>query len=410
MASSMSGSSKNTQKKSVHAYQKAPEKTHPPVVHGNVLQVLPALDSGGVERGTADIAQALVEQGYGSFVASAGGAMVPWLERKGTVHITVPLTDKSPLAIWRNAAQLTRIIKKHKIGVVHARSRAPAWSARLAAKRCGVPLVTTFHGHYSLKAPFKRWYNSIMTKGDTVIAISEFTADHIRTSYPIDEQRLVVIPRGVDLSQFSAATVNRNRIIQLATEWRLPEDKPIVFMPGRFTRWKGQHVLIEALSMLEGADICCVFAGSDDGHPNYRKELEKQVMELDLGRYVRFVEPTRDMPAAYMVSNVVVCPSIRPEAFGRIPVEAGAMGRPVIAAKHGGAMETVQDGKTGWLVEPESPIMLAEALAEALNMDDAARSAMADAARRYVKKHFDLAKMRSNTLAVYDSMIKKDAQ
>ncbi len=387
---------------------------HGPAVAGSyrptVLQVLPSLVSGGVERGTLEIARALKQAGWRSMVASQGGVLANKLQQQGSQHVTLPLKSKNPWVIWRNAARLEKLMKEHQVDIVHARSRAPAWSAYLACKRTGTPFVTTYHGTYSDGGKFKRWYNGVMARGARVIAISHFIYDHVSVRYPQveEEERMVVIPRGVDTGVFNPDIVRRDALVHLATKWRLPDDKPIIFMPARLTRWKGHELMIDALAGLEDVPFFCLMAGDEGAHGSYREELEQKALRLGLGGKVRIVEATDDMPAAYMLSHVVVCPSQRPEAFGRVPVEAGAMGRPVIAANHGGAQETIQHGVTGWLVKPDDVFGWRDALRGALTMPTQAREAMGKAATRFVLKHFTTRQMCDSTLKLYMSLLKRE--
>jgi glycosyltransferase involved in cell wall biosynthesis len=387
-------------------YGYAPIPAHTPEGKGRaVMQILPRLRSGGVERGTVDIGQALVNHGFRSIVCSEGGGLVSRLTRHGSTHLELPLSSKNLWVMWQNIGRLTNIIRQQDVQLLHARSRAPAWSAFYAARRAKIPFVTTFHGHYSITGDLKRYYNSIMTKADQVIAISRFTADHIKRHYVVDDSRITIIPRGVDLEQFSPSAVTRSRMIALAESWRLPDDKPIIFMPARMTRWKGHEWLIKALSLISTMDFCCVMAGDDDGHSGYRKELEHAVIRAGLGGMARIVEHTNDMPAAYMLADIVVAPSIQPEAFGRTPAEASAMGKLVIAANHGGAKETVLHNQTGFLVEPGDEEALAHTIAYALTMRPDERQAMCAAGRQHVEKHFDLVAMQRRTLALYDQLM-----
>jgi len=379
--------------------------TEAPARPPKILQILPALATGGVERGTVDIAAALAAAHCDAVVASAGGPMVHELERAGGRHITLPLATKSPWAIWRNAAKLAELIRREQVDIVHARSRAPAWSAYLAAKRTGRPFVTTFHGTYNFKGGLKRWYNSIMARGEPVIAISEFIARHVIDTYHVPPERVRVIPRGVDLASFDPAQVHQQRIIALAQSWRLQDGAPVIMLPGRVTRWKGHAVLLWALQRLGRREVQCVFVGSDQGREAYRQELDGLVRDLELDGLVRFVGDCRDMPAAYMLADVVVSASTDPEAFGRVAAEAGAMGRPVIATDHGGARETVLPGKSGWLVRPGDSGALAEALAQALDLDLDQRQALGLAAQEHVRGHFSRTGMCDATLAVYDEVL-----
>jgi len=371
-----------------------------------VLQVLPALVTGGVERGTVDIAQALVEAGWTALVASEGGPMVRELERAGATHITLPLASKNPLVIRRNADRLSALIEAHGVSLVHARSRAPAWSAWMATESTGCPFVTTFHGTYNTGFfGLKNRYNSVMARGQRVIAISDFIAEHVWRVYGVDPARVRVVPRGIDLARFDPARVSPERIIQLAQKWRLPDGARVITLPGRLTRWKGQTVLIEAMALLGRRDVRCLLIGSDQGRTAYREHLVDLVRRRGLGDVVHLAGECNDMPAAYMLTDVVVSASTDPEAFGRVAVEGQAMGRPVIATAHGASAETVLAGRTGWLTEPGDPRALAEALDRflALSVDD--RGAMAAEAVAHVRTHFSKERMCARTLAVYDEVL-----
>jgi glycosyltransferase involved in cell wall biosynthesis len=368
-----------------------------------VLQVLPALVSGGVERGTLEIAAGLVEAGWTAIVASAGGPMVASLERVGATHVTLPLDRKHPLVIGGNAGKLRRIIEHHGVDLVHARSRAPAWAAWRAARAAGVPFVTTFHSPYGDRW-WKRWYNSVMAKGERVIAISEYLAAEIDRRYALPPGRLVTIPRGVDMRGFDPASVGGQRIVKLAHEWRLPDDVRVVMLPGRLTRWKGQEVLLHAVARLGRDDIVVVLVGGEQGDTGYRDELERLAEKLGVAARLRLVGECRDMPAALMLADAVVSASTDPEGFGRVMAEALAMGRPVIASDHGGAREIVGD-EAGWLVAPGDPAALAEALDLALSLDDDTRAHLAQVARARVAARFSLAAMQAATLDVYRAVL-----
>jgi glycosyltransferase involved in cell wall biosynthesis len=379
----------------------APSRSGPPAV----LQVLPALNAGGVERGTVDVAKALVAAGWQAFVASAGGPMVREIERAGGVHIPLPLDTKNPLAIWRNVDALADVIETCGIDIVHARSRAPAWSAKIAAKRAGVHFVTTFHGLYGLGVPGKRLYNAVMTEGERVIAISHFVAEHLMKVYGVARERIRVIHRGVDLTQFDPDRVSEERMIQLATKWRLPDDRYVVLLPGRLSRWKGQDLAIESLALLRRSDILCVMVGAALGSPRWREHIEALVKRLGVEGQVAMVDECRDMPAAYKLADAVIAPSRNPEAFGRTVTEAQAMGRLVIAADHGGARETIASGKTGWLFPPNNAGALAQAIAHALALDEPARLTIAADAVESVRARFSNAVMCERTLAVYREVL-----
>jgi len=373
-----------------------------------VLQVIPALGtSGGVERGTVEIASAIVKAGGRAIVASAGGAKEHELQRVGAEHVALPMDTKNPLGIYNNIGRLVDLIRRENVDIIHARSRAPAWSAYYAAKRAGIPYITTFHGTYSHGNVFKRIYNSAMTKGERVIAISNFIAGHIRQHYGVPSDRIRIIHRGVDLSRFSAANVTAQRVISLANEWRIADGYPVVMLPGRLTRWKGQTVFIEAIARLKRRDLRCLLVGGDQGRHEYRTELENLVEKHDLGEVVRIVDSCRDMPAAYMLTDVVVSASTDPEAFGRVIIEAQALGRPIIATDHGGAKETVIENETGWLVPPGDPGALAVAIERAIGLDEAHRAALAEKAIANVRERFSTEAMCRKTLDVYDEVLAK---
>ncbi len=371
-----------------------------------VLQVLPSLVTGGVERGAIDVAGAVVEAGGTGYVASAGGPMVRELERLKVIHLGMPLASKNPLVMRDNVARLEDAIREYGVEIVHARSRAPAWSALAAAKRTGVHFVTTFHGTYNLGwLGLKRAYNSVMTRGELVIAISNFIASHVERVYRVPPERIRVVPRGIDMSRFDPARVSAERIIQLVQRWRLADGQRVIMLPGRLTRWKGQSVLIEALAMLGRRDVRCLFVGSEQGRTGYVKSLHAQAVKHGLEGVVHVVGECNDMPAAYMISDVVVSASTDPEAFGRVIAEAQAMGRPVIATDHGAGRETVVEGRTGLLVAPGDPMALAAALDRVLVMGSEERERMAAEAIAHVRANFTRELMSERTLAVYREVL-----
>ena len=370
----------------------------------HVLQVLPAMEMGGVERGTVQMAAALTDAGWGATVASSGGLMIHELARARAEHIDLPLAVKRPFRMLRNGDALADLINRREIDLVHARSRAPAWSALSAARRTGKPFVTTFHNAYGHNW-LKHHYNAVMAKGDRVIAISEFVAEHVRQAYGVDDDRLVTIHRGIDTNLFDPAKVSAERIIQVSRGWRLDDDRPVIMLPGRLTSWKGQAVLIEALAILGRQDVCCVLVGGDQGRTAYRAELEAAVRQHKLESVVRLVDHCRDMAAAYMLADAVVSASTRPEGFGRVAVEAQAMGRPVIATDHGGARETVWPEQSGWLVPPGDPGALAAALDRALELTQGEREVMAQNGRDNVEQNFTVTLMCQRTLDVYQSLL-----
>lgn len=371
-----------------------------------ILQVLPRLETGGVERGTIEIAQAIVDAGWRAIVASEGGRMVRELDRMGAEHITLPLATKHPLNIRKNGETLVRLIKEKGVSLVHARSRAPAWSAMRAARKTGVPFVTTFHGTYNLgPMGIKRRYNAVMTEGDRVIAISEFIRGHMISTYGVDDAKVRVIHRGVDFSRFDPDKVSAERMIQLSQRWRLSDDEPVVMLPGRLTRWKGQLLLIEALKQLKDLRFRCVLVGSDQGRTAYREEVEQAIDAAGLRDRVQVADDCQDMPAAYMLADVVVSASTDPEAFGRVAAEAQAMGRPVVAPDHGGAPEIIQHHKTGWLFGAMHPGSLATMVREALTLTPEERSALAEREMDHARRYFSKEAMCAKTLDVYREVL-----
>jgi glycosyltransferase involved in cell wall biosynthesis len=371
-----------------------------------VLQVVPRLVTGGVERGAVDIAVAVAEAGGTSLVASEGGPMEYELRRAGVAHVKLPLASKNPIVMRRNVERLAHLIEEQDVDIVHARSRAPAWSAAAAARRTGCHFVTTFHGTYNFGNEIKRRYNAIMTKGERVIANSEFIARHVRKNYKVDPARVRVIRRGIDLGRFDPDKVSAERVIQLAGRWRLPDGVPLVMLPGRLTRWKGQAVLIRALAHLQDIDLRCVLVGSDQGRSAYRGELERLIERHDLGSRVFLPGHCDDMPAAYMLADVVVSASTDPEAFGRVVSESQAMGCPVVASEHGGAREQVLEDRTAFLFKPGDPAALAAALRRALDLDAGQRERLAAEAKAHARTHFSKAEMCAGTLALYREILR----
>lgn len=370
-----------------------------------ILQIVPSLKSGGVERGTVEIASALHKSGFSALVVSGGGPMAVQLYQAGARHFTLPLESKNPFVIWQNSKHLANLIQKHNVDIVHARSRAPAWSAYLAAKKTGRPFVTTFHGVYNFKSRLKQYYNAIMTKGDRVIAVSEFTASHIRQNYAIDAEKLVVIPRGADMGYFDPENISSQRIVQVAKMLALPENRPVILLPGRLTRWKGHSFLLEALRALKKGSFYCLFIGDDKGHAEYRNELMERIREYGLQEDVIIKGNISDMPAAYKLADIVVSASLEPEAFGRVSIEAQAMGKSLIATNIGGSCETVIHEKTGWLVEPGNVEALTAALKDAMSCSEDKKQAMAVYSREHIKNNFSLDLMCTKTLELYRELL-----
>ncbi len=370
----------------------------------SIMQVLPTLRVGGVERGAIDIAIAAKKAGYNSIVVSSGGDLVRHLESAGVTHVKLPVHSKNPLRIYTNIQALTSLIRLYDINIVHARSRAPAWSAYYAAKRVGVHFLTTFHGTYDSSTSLKRKYNQVMVRGEKVIAISDFISSHVQEIYGVDSKRIVTVPRGVDFDKFSRQNVTQPRLMQLLQQWQFPAELPLILTPARLTRWKGQDVLLKALAKLPHRNFYCILLGDDGGKPWYVRELHDLVTSLDLIGHVKIVRHTFDMPAAYMLSSLVVVASQRPEAFGRVAVEAQAMEVPVVATNHGGAKETIQHGKTGFLAAPGDVDSLSEAIGKALELTEKEKEKMVNAAQAYVRKNYSLEQMAEKTLTVYKQL------
>ena len=369
-----------------------------------VLQVLPALVAGGVERGTVDVAAALAAAGWHSLVASAGGPMTRELDRAGAMHFTLPLASKNPFVIHANVGRLAALIRAHEVDIVHARSRAPAWSARAAAQNTGAHFLTTFHNAYGGKSWLKRRYNAVMARGELVIANSNFVADHAAATYGVPRERLRVIHRGVDVTRFDPEKISAERMARLAQEWRLPDGVPVVMLPGRLSRWKGHFVLIDAMKRLNRPQVHALIVGAGGGD-GYRARLDSAIAHAGTAVTFRVLDECRDMPAAYMLADVVVSASTEPEGFGRVIVEAQAMGRPVVATSHGGAVETVVPGKTGWLVAPNDADALSGAIASALTLDADSRAQLAARAIAHVRANFTTAVMVARTIAVYQELL-----
>ena len=376
-----------------------------------VLQVVPELEAGGAERSTVEIAAAIVDAGGRALVASRGGRLEKDLATVGAEFLRLPAHSKNPMVVAANASRLARIVGERKVDILHARSRAPGWSALLAARLSGVAYAATYHGAYSANSPLKRLYNSSMARADLVIANSAYTAGEIRRVYGFAEARLVAIPRGADLRRFDPAAVSADRIAAAERAFGAAPDDLVILVPARLTAWKGQGDAILAFSRLvmatgEAARFRLVLAGDSQGREDYRRSLQGKVDALGIESRVRIIGHFDDMPAAFRRAAVVLAPTTRPEAFGRVAVEAGAMERPVIASAIGGHLETVVDGETGVLTPPGDVDALAGALLR-LCAGSALRSDMGVAARRRVAQHFSVAAMQNATLAAYSSLLER---
>lgn len=371
-----------------------------------VLQVLPELNQGGVELGTIEIASELQKRGIENYVASAGGRMAFNLERMKIKHFTLPLKTKNIFKLYINSWRLSKIIKDYGVTIVHARSRAPAWSAYWAAKRCGVHFMTTFHGTYGLgPLGIKKIYNQVMTFGERVIAISNHIKEHIIKNYGTDENKIRLIARCVNMENFNVETTSAERMIKLLEENNIPEDKPLVTLIGRLTNWKGQKLLVEALNKIKDEDFHCLLIGDDQGRVKYTEELHQKIEQYGMSDRYTFIRHVNDVPAAMMLSEVVLSTSIEPEAFGRIAIEGQAMGRIVVASNIGGSKETVIDGVTGKLFESNNADDLAQAIRWALHLSKEEREKIGAAAIKNVKEHFTKQIMCDKTIKVYEEFM-----
>lgn len=374
-----------------------------------VLQVTPSLNAGGVERTTIEVAEALTRAGGRALVASAGGQLEPELETVGGELVRLPMSAKNPLTVASNAFRLTGLLRHRSVSLVHARSRAPGWSALWAARRLGLPFVTTFHGIYNARSGLKRWYNSVMARGDIVIANSEFTRDHVLREYGLKPDRVIAIPRGVDLKQFDPARVDPAAVAALRAQWGFSAPGRILaLMPTRVTRWKGHDVLLEAAARVDSerpGRLGVVMAGSAAGRESYRAELLQRIHDQGLQRIAQMVDHQNDMPTALMAADIVVTPSVEPEAFGRVAVEAQAMGRPVVATAHGGFTETVQDGRSGLLVKPGDVVDLAQALIRMIDAGEEGRRRMGDIGMAHARPLYAKTTLQKATLGVYEQVL-----
>lgn len=387
-----------------------------PLSGRTILQIIPELHAGGAERTAVDIAAALSQAGARALVATEGGRLVGELQAKGGVWLPFPAAEKNPLKMVANIRKLSRLCAQEKVELVHARSRAPAWVALAATKAMRLPFVTTYHGSYSGTAAVKVLYNSVMARGDVVIANSHYTADLIVQAHAFARARIRVIHRGTDFSAYQPGAVPLERVRALREAWRVEPDQRVVLLAARLTGWKGHRVLIEAAAQLRARggfeDAVFVLAGDPQGREDYVREIDALAGARGVADVVTRVGHCADMPAAFLAAAVVTVPSTEPEAFGRVAVEAQAMGAPVVVSNLGAVPETVlappdvsPQERTGWRVPAGDPAALAEAIAEALSLRPSARDAMALRARRHVEEHFSLERMVHETLDVYAALL-----
>ncbi len=385
-----------------------------PLKGATILQVIPHLGAGGAERTTIEVAEALSAGGATPLVASVGGRLEGELTRVGGQLIRIDsLATKNPLQVWLNAGALAKIARERGVGLIHARSRAPGWSAYWAAKRMKLPFVTTYHGVYNAKGRVKRWYNSVMARGDKVIANSDYTAAHIRREHPDAASRIVTIHRGVDTAKFTREAVNEARRASLRKAWRIEEAAgPLILLPGRLTGWKGQRDAIRAASLLAkqtAEDWRMLFVGDHQGRLDYVAELHDLIAAEGLDGRVRLVGHCDDMPAALALADIVIAPSNEPEAFGRVAAEAGAMGVPAVGSNIGAQGEIIVDGETGLIVPPRDPEALAGAMVRLLAMGEAGRNQMGAKALARVSERFTTSALQKATLSVYEGLMGRPA-
>lgn len=370
-----------------------------------IVQVLPALNHGGVERGCLEVAKAIINQGGQAVVISSGGKFEEELKSIGGVHYTLPVHCKNPLR-WRSIRrQVREVLSLCNGDIVHIRSRAPAWIAMKAARALALPVITTIHGRFVATSRFKRYYNSIMTKGDHIIAISHYISDLVRQQFPYAADKMTVIHRGVDIEVFNANAVSEARLDAMRDRLQLPHSEKVVMLPSRGTAWKGMSVLIEAMGMLAEHSFILLLVGAGGGNTEMLTQLKQDAAVAKITDKVRFCDAVDDMPAALMLADVVVMPSVKPEPFGRVALEASAIGRPIVAFRHGGAMESIVEGRSGWLAEPIEADSLARAIKTAIDLNEKERRTLAQAARVHVKEHFSTEKMCTATLELYVQLL-----
>ncbi len=371
-----------------------------------ILQVVPSLISGGVERGTVEIAKRLKESEFESIVISAGGYMVDMLRENSIRHIKLNVVSKNPFVIWKNARLISQIIKECDVDIVHARSRAPAWSCYLAAKATGKHFITTFHGIYNISGPIKRYYNSIMAKGERIIAVSNFVKEHILNNYNAIPENIRVIHRGVDHRQFDPSSVSEEHADKFREKYNITSKTPIILLPSRLTFWKGHLTLIEALNKIRDLDFHCLIVGDLAKHPNFVKEVQSKIVEYKLQKKIQIFGNESNMSPLYAISDIILSTSHEPEAFGRVVIEAQSMEKIVIATNIGGAAETITDGKTGFHVKAKDSSDLSEKIRYCLeNLKEPSMDEMRKKARRSVIKNFSLDDMLKETLKIYRELI-----
>ncbi len=376
-----------------------------------ILQIIPNMEIGGAERTVLEITSFLKDKEFSSLVLTSGGKLIGELEKKNIEVIKLKIDKKNPYSIIKNFFLFIKIFREKKIDLVHVRSRAPAWSAIFAAKKIGIPVLTTWHGHVSNSSFIKKIYNSIMLKGDAVIANSVYTAERISKIYNIDLNKIDIISRGVNVESFEGSKFSNTEISNMKKMWSVDDNKIIILFPARLTRWKGHLVTIEAINLLKKEKffdhVIFLFAGEKAGAENYIKKLNSVITKFKLQENIKLVERIENMPLAYHASDVVLSPSIEPEPFGRIPIEAQAAGKTIIASDHGAVKDTIKNGNnfTGFKVKPNDPQALSIAIKQSIIMDKKDLTKMHERAISNVKNNFSLENMCKKTLEVYKRLL-----
>ena len=377
-----------------------------------VLQVIPKLGYGGAETGCFDIAHYLPENNCKSFIVTSGGELLKFVDRKKVKIFKLPVQSKNPLLIFINSIILIGIILLNNISIVHARSRAPAWSCLFASKLTGRKFVTTFHGTYNFKSNLKKLYNSVMVRSDLIIAGSNFIFSHIKENYSRylnNKKKFLVIFRGINVDYFDSSTTLESDEKKLLKQWDIEKDKKIILLPGRLTSWKGQEVLIEAINLINieiGYEaFYAVILGSDQGRELYKKKLIRLSEQYRMSKQIRFIDHCKNMALAYKVSDIIVSASNEPEAFGRVSVEAQSMGKPIIASNIGGSNETIINEKTGFLFESNNAKSLSKQILRVLNMDETSLKTIGIEARKNATQRFNVEKMCFSTYSEYKRLL-----
>ncbi len=377
-----------------------------------VLQVIPKLGYGGAETGCYDIAHYLAEKDCGSFIATSGGELLKFVKKKKVKIFRLPVHSKNPVLIFFNTLILSILILINNINIVHARSRAPAWACYLACLITRRNFVTTFHGTYNFESNLKKFYNSIMLRSKLTIAGSNFIFNHINENYSQylnRKKKLRVIFRGINVDYYNQKNISILKLERIKEEWGLSQDKFTILLPGRLTYWKGQEKFVEALNILvedyNNSNFQAVVLGSDQGRKVYKKKLIDLVQRYRLGQKIKFIDHCKEMPLAYSLADVVVSASIQPEAFGRVSVEAQAMGKPIIASDLGGSKETILKGKSGFLYKHDDPRQLAKALNTVIELDQDALNSIGNEGRKNITKKFDVEAMCDSTLREYKKLL-----